>query len=370
MIPGRMAAIVVVSSIAFLLMVGTVAVRAASPTLLRRLESRDPIWRANHLFLLRVLPTAMALFVSCVVILPVFLWLEPTDSHERIPATMIVAAGCGCLLLLSRVANGSRAVGHAPTDADVAGTRAIGRSASTRRLPAYSIDDEFPTVAVVGMRRADAVHVRARPPGVHRRGDARDDSSRVRTVEATTTLRRLVLRACPDLFDCARALDRAWESASEEAADARSPGRRRSLALSLAQALVRVGPSGARAARRLCERPLFRRQHRSQGPSAVVAARIAFGASPPKDALVVPIGRRRCAGCGLRRVRARDPSDHRDARRHACPDLRPLVVGPAAPVHFLSCGSAASASLQARPYLAVTGLTKTYGRSSRSTMCR
>lgn len=241
MITARMAVIVVLSSIAILLVVGTAVVRAASTMLLRRLESRDPISRANHLFLLRVMPGAMALFVSGVVILPAFLWLEPGNSQERIPTTMIAAAGCGCLLLLG------------------VAWRTIGALSATRRLlrtwqsraqsvanidapiPAYSIDDEFPTVAVIGLHRPilfmSAQVLRECSPEETRAMILHECAH----VGAHDNIRRLLLRACPDLFGCARAFEKAWEGASEEAADAVVARQAPHLALSLAQALVRVG---------------------------------------------------------------------------------------------------------------------------------
>ena len=166
MITARMAVIVVLSSIAILLVVGTAVVRAASTMLLRRLESRDPISRANDLFLLRVMPGAMALFVSGVVILPTFLWLEPGNSQERIPTTMIAAAGCGCLLLAGRcVADDWRAVGYTATLADVAVTGAISRE--DRRTDSRLFDRRrVPDSCRHRSAPADPVHVRAGTPGM------------------------------------------------------------------------------------------------------------------------------------------------------------------------------------------------------------
>ena len=73
----------------------------------------------------------------------------------------------------------------------------------------------------------------------------------------------------PDLFARAAQLDRAWEAASEEAADAAVARQAPQLAL-VARAGARFASGGwcRDPLRRLGERPLLRRQHRSAGPAA------------------------------------------------------------------------------------------------------
>src|SRR5205823_5089341 len=59
-------------------------------------------------------------------------------------------------------------------------------------------------------------------------------------VSARDNLKRLLIRACPDVFGAPCALDRAWTAAAEEAADARAAAERPAARLDLAQALIHV----------------------------------------------------------------------------------------------------------------------------------
>ena len=238
---ARMAVVVVLSAAAFLLICGTLALGLLSGILVRRIDRLEPVSRARLLFGLRVLPLAAAVAGALGVVLPTFLWFEPSASQERIPVTLIVMALCG-LALLARAA--WRAV-HA-----LSVTRRLTQQwlAAARFIPgfdaavaAYAIDDEFPTVAVVGIRRP-VLFMSSR---VLRECSADETRAMIlhehAHIEARDNARRLALRACPDLFTRAGQFDRAWESASEEAADTAVARQSPQLALSLAQALIRIG---------------------------------------------------------------------------------------------------------------------------------
>lgn len=241
MIAGRMAAIVVFSSVTLLFVTATAAVQLLSTTIARRLEHLDSSSRADALFLLRVLPTVLAILVSAGLILPTFLWFEPSNSQERIPATMIVGAACGGLLLARVAWRAIRALSDTRELMHAWRSRARSVAELDAPIPAFAIEDEFPTVAVVGMRRPllfmsarlleECTLEETRAMILHEYAH----------VEAHDNARRLLLRACPNLFGWARRLEAAWEAASEEAADATVARRAPHLALSLAQALVRVG---------------------------------------------------------------------------------------------------------------------------------
>src|SRR6185436_14514476 len=57
---------------------------------------------------------------------------------------------------------------------------------------------------------------------------------------AHDNLKRLLIRACPDVLGAVRALDRAWSEAAEEAADARASLVDASTRFNLAGALIHV----------------------------------------------------------------------------------------------------------------------------------
>jgi len=238
---ARMAVMVVLSSVALLLVCGTAAIALLSRLLLPRMATLEPDVRSRVLFRLRIFPMAAATLGAVAVVLPTFLWFEPSGSQERIPLTLIAGAACG-LLLLSLAAR--RAVRALST------TRALTRHWRSRAraidgvetpVEAYAIDDVYPTVAVVGIRH----------PVLFLSSRVLDECAADETramilheqahIETHDNARRLALRACPELFASVTTLDRAWEAAAEEAADRLVVQRAPHLAISLAQALVRVG---------------------------------------------------------------------------------------------------------------------------------
>jgi len=237
----RMAVMVVLSSVALLMVCGTAAIGLLSSILLPRIATLEPDVRVRLLFRLRIFPMAVATIGALGVVLPTFLWFEPSGSQERIPLTLIATATCGLLLLSSAAWRTVRAYST---------TRALARHWLSRArtidgiatpVAAYAIDDLYPTVAVVGIRR----------PMLFLSSRVLDECSADETramilheqahIERHDNARRLALRACPKLFSPVTDLDRAWEAAAEEAADRLVARRAPHLAMSLAQALVRVG---------------------------------------------------------------------------------------------------------------------------------
>jgi beta-lactamase regulating signal transducer with metallopeptidase domain len=107
-------------------------------------------------------------------------------------------------------------------------------------MPVFAIEESFPTVAVVGFSHpvlfiAERVLRECTPDEV--RAMVLHECAHVTYRD---NLKRFLIRACPDVLRRNSALDRAWTSAAEEAADARAAGGDRAFALELAQALIRV----------------------------------------------------------------------------------------------------------------------------------
>jgi len=238
---ARMAVMVVLSFAALLLVCGTAAIGLLSGILLPRIATLEPDVRVRLLFRLRMFPMAAATIGALGVVLPTFLWFEPSGSQERIPLTLIVTAACGVLLLSSAAWRAVRAL--SATRVLARHWLSLARTIDGVETPvaAYAIDDVYPTVAVVGIRR----------PMLFLSSRVLDECSADETramilheqahIETHDNARRLALRACPELFTSVTNLDRAWEAAAEEAADRRVARRAPHLAMSLAQALVRVG---------------------------------------------------------------------------------------------------------------------------------
>jgi beta-lactamase regulating signal transducer with metallopeptidase domain len=116
-------------------------------------------------------------------------------------------------------------------------------TATASPVPVYRVRDAVPVFTVVGLRRP-SMYVSGRvldalaPAEIaaamaHERGhlDGRDN------------VKRLLLRACPDLvafFPVARAIEREWARAAEVLADERASGGSPETALALAAGLVKV----------------------------------------------------------------------------------------------------------------------------------
>ena len=212
----------------------------AAPAVARRLDRYRPVDRASLLFRLRVLPGACAALCAFGIALPIFLRYEPVDADETLARTLIVTALAGAALL---VRGAWRAVAALrATAAVMRAWQARGRRLRTidAPIPVFAIDESFPTVVVIGFSRpalfiAERVLRECSPDQV--RAMVLHECAHVTHRD---NLKRFFIRACPDLLRRGSALDRAWTSAAEEAADARAAGGDPGSALELAQALIHV----------------------------------------------------------------------------------------------------------------------------------
>jgi Peptidase family M48 len=211
--------------------------------------------------------------------LPVFLAFEPDDTGERITATLLAASVVGA----SIIARGAwRAI------AAWRATRAVSAAWQRRGrrldgfdvpIPAYAVEEEFPTVAVVGCVRPVlfvAERVLRECTGDEVRAMVSHECAHL---TARDNVKRFFIRACPDMLPRAGALERAWSTAAEEAADAAAVAANPAFALDLAQALIRVArlAPAAPAVQDLPASALYRgedlnrRIHRLLAPPAAVA---------------------------------------------------------------------------------------------------
>jgi Zn-dependent protease with chaperone function len=236
----RLAAAITLASLGIVAGAASLASALIAPAIARRIEGRAPAWRAAGLFGLRILPSASALFAAFGIVLPLFLWFEPSDTQEPLAATLAIAGGAGALWL-GRGALRALLAWRA-TWALARAWRARGRRLETSdaAVPVFAIDERYPMVAVVGFRRpelfiSDRV-LRACSPDEVRAMILHECAH----VVAHDNFKRFVLRACPALFSANRALDTVWAHATEEAADAAAARSHPGLRTDLAHALVRV----------------------------------------------------------------------------------------------------------------------------------
>jgi beta-lactamase regulating signal transducer with metallopeptidase domain len=211
-----------------------------APEAARRLERYSPASRAAMLFRIRMLPAALAALVAFGIAMPVFFWFEPRDTGESVSRTLLVLGLAGASLVLRgawRAVSAWRATRRVLREWQSRGRRSDLFDAP---LPVFVIEESFPTVAVVGIARP-ALFIAER---VLRECTADEVNAMLLHECAHVTkrdnLKRFLIRACPDWLGSGTALDRAWTSAAEEAADAAAVVARPAFALELAQALIRV----------------------------------------------------------------------------------------------------------------------------------
>ena len=207
--------------------------------------------RARLLYALRLLPVTISVIAAVALVSRAWLGFEPRQTPESPGPALMAAAGLGLLLLVAGAGRAFRSW-HAGRDlsrrwmADGVPVRLSGVT-----LPSYRIRHPWPVVCVVGTLRprlfvAEAVLESCTPAEVasvlaHESGH----------VAARDNLKRLSLKLLPDVVACipsGRALEKAWESSSEAAADARAAVARPGAALDLAAALIRVARLAASGA--------------------------------------------------------------------------------------------------------------------------
>lgn len=199
--------------------------------------------RARMLFWLRVLPVIAALVVVLLILVPAYAVHEPRHSGEEVSfklAALALLSAAGLVLAGWRGLTAWRA------------TRQLVRNwlqhaeplpQVHNRLPLYRIQHPFPVLALVGAWQprlfvAEQV-LAALSPAELEAALAHE----VGHLTARDNFKRVLLRACRDvltLVPCGRALDRAWEAASEEAADEHAAQQNQATALALAAALVKI----------------------------------------------------------------------------------------------------------------------------------
>jgi hypothetical protein len=210
------------------------------PAMARRAERYPAASRAAWLFRLRLFPATCGAVFALAIALPIFLSFEPVDSGERFARTLIVTAIVGGALLTRgawRAAAAWRATAVLLRDWE---SRSRRLPAFDAPVPVFAIEESFPTVAVVGVFRPAlfiAERVLRECPADEVRAMVLHECAHITQRD---NLKRFVIRACPDTVRRGGALERAWRSAAEAAADARAAASTPGFALTLAHALIRV----------------------------------------------------------------------------------------------------------------------------------
>jgi beta-lactamase regulating signal transducer with metallopeptidase domain len=226
---------------------------ACSPLLRSALRRRSARTRAEILFALRVGPTALALLLVTLFLVPSYLGYEPYKTSEIVSkklAALAILSTIGVTLALWRALRSWFAT-RALLQEWLAGAVQIKLSGTS--IPTFRISNTFPIIAVVGIFRPRLFiaarvletlsHEELNAAIAHEGGH----------LAAHDNFKRSLLRACRDVLmivPAGRSLDRAWAEAAECAADEHAAQQSADIALNLAAALVKIAkmvPVGARA---------------------------------------------------------------------------------------------------------------------------
>ena len=237
-----LAAVVTMSAFFVTLTMASAVLGGLTRRLTRTVAAYSPESQSRALFAALAFPSALALGVASLGVLLPFVIFEPMDTDERAPVSLSVLAiaGTGMLVtFVSRLVRSWRAT-VALRRAWMARARRLGDDAG---LAVYGIEEPFPIVAVVGIRRP-ALFVSETVLESCSRDEVDAMMAHERAhVRTRDNLRRLVLDACADFVPTSRRreLSRAWQDATEKAADSAAAERGETSVTDLASALVSIG---------------------------------------------------------------------------------------------------------------------------------
>ena len=208
--------------------------------------------RARLLFLLRIAPAALSMFLVALFLTPAYVVYEPRATAETVSlklALLALVSLVGLVLVALRGLAAWRATRRLTADWKAHGKPVRIEGVGTQ---AFLIEHTFPIIAIVGALRpklfiARRVLAALTPDEIV--AALAHESGHLATRD---NLKRGLLRACRDsllIIPCGRSLDGAWAEASECAADEYAAREGRETALDLASALVKIArmvPGGAR----------------------------------------------------------------------------------------------------------------------------
>ena len=191
---------------------------------------------------LRLLPAAASIGFVAAVFLPSYWKYEPREFAEGFDVTLAALAAAGFMIVATAAARGVAAVRRASRRARTWLLLARPLTLDGSPMPAFEIDADVPIMAVVGVVRPRLLIARGVLQALSGEELSASVAHEIGHQRAWDNLKRLAMRTAPDLMTttaAARAVERRWASASEQAADRQAchSGRAR---CALASALVKV----------------------------------------------------------------------------------------------------------------------------------
>lgn len=219
------------------------------PAALRFTRRLQPRSATQFLLALRLAPAALATISVLILCIPSYLSFEPGATREEVGFVCISAAFLTAALLIISFARAIRALVTTNSYVRTCLKSGMQTQTPTTFSPITVIDDAAPVIAVVGAFRPQFIISR----GVLETLSPEELDSAIRHERAHRTsadnFKRLLLLLAPDVFpfvsNAFSALDRAWITFSEWAADDSAVANDLQRSLSLAGALVHVAQMGA-----------------------------------------------------------------------------------------------------------------------------
>jgi Zn-dependent protease with chaperone function len=218
--------------------VGTLLVALLAAQLTKRSVAASPgVWLA-----LRLAPAALSLGFVSFVFLPSYWQYEPREFVEGFDVSLTTLAVGALAIVVGAAARGVTAWRGAQrrTDKWMRASRPLPLADTS--MPAFAIDTKAPLMALVGVLRPRLLVTRPVLEALSEEELSACVAHELGHWRALDNLKRLAMRAAPDLLfatSTARALERRWAAASEQAAD-RSAGDSDRVRCALASALVKV----------------------------------------------------------------------------------------------------------------------------------
>ncbi len=197
-------------------------------------------WSAPALLTLRLAPIGSAALLCASVVLPAFLWYEPTHRREPLGGGLLGLGAFAVLLIGAGLARAWRA--------SAATERLVRRCAAGRRRRATAdvveiVDVTEPIVAVFGALRPRILAARRVVQACSAEEFQGIVDHETAHVAAADNFKLALLRGAPDLIAAlplGAAIVSRWKVAAEFAADERAAGADRARRLALASALIKV----------------------------------------------------------------------------------------------------------------------------------
>ena len=225
------------------------AARLFVPSALRLARRMQPRAAARFLLAVRLAPFALATFAVLALCIPSYLSFEPGATREEVGLVCVIATFLTAALLIISLARGIRAIVTTALYSRACLKSGMQVQTPTTFSPITVIDNAAPVLAMVGAFRPQFVISR----NVLETLSSEELDCAIRHERAHRTsadnFKRLLILLAPDvlpfLTNAFSALDRAWITFSEWAADDSAVANDQHRSLSLAGALVHVAQMGA-----------------------------------------------------------------------------------------------------------------------------